>query len=105
MRWHHDTSGRIEMTHAERMQYADHMVNIQVRNVPADVHAVLKRRAGAAGQSLQEYVLGLLSTHAAGKTVAEVLAEIRAERESNPDAFGWTADEVTEFIRRDRASH
>ncbi len=93
------------MTHAERMQYAAVMVNIQVRNVPPDVHAVLKRRAEAAGQSLQEYVSGLLATHASQKTVAEVMAEVRAEMAEHPEWFDSTTEDITEFIRRDRRSH
>ncbi len=91
--------------HAERMQYATAMVNIQVRNVPPDVHAVLRRRADAAGQSLQEYVSGLLTTHASQKTVAEVMAEVRAYKETHPGAFRSTTEEITEFVRRDRESH
>ena len=33
------------------------MPGIQVKNVPDDVHAVLRRRGAASGQSLQEYLL------------------------------------------------
>ena len=35
--------------------------NVQVKNVPDDVHRVLRQRAAAAGQSLQEYLLGELT--------------------------------------------
>ena len=33
------------------------MPSVQIKDVPAEVHAELRRRAGAAGQSLQEYLL------------------------------------------------
>lgn len=91
--------------HAQRMQYPAGMVNLQVRNVPPEVHEVLKRRAAAAGQSLQEYVLALLTEHASHKTVAEVMAEVRAEMAEHPEWFQSTTEEITEFIRRDRRSH
>ncbi|MEX1280225.1 MAG: hypothetical protein AB1Z57_04035 [Acidimicrobiia bacterium] len=81
------------------------MVNLQVRNVPPKVHAVLKRRAAAAGQSLQEYVLALLTEHASHKTVTEVMDEVRAEMAAHPEWFRSTTDDITETIRRDRESH
>ncbi len=49
------------------------MPSIQVKDVPADVHATLRRRAAAAGQSLQEYLLGLLVAESHAPTVDEVL--------------------------------
>jgi plasmid stability protein len=36
------------------------MPSVQIKNVPEDVHRVLRTRAAAAGQSLQEYLLALL---------------------------------------------
>jgi antitoxin FitA len=50
--------------------------SIQVKDVPDDVHAVLRRRAAAAGQSLQEYLLALLREDAQTPTLEEVLARI-----------------------------
>jgi plasmid stability protein len=49
------------------------MPSIQVKDVPADVHATLRRRAAAAGQSLQEYLLGRLTAEASSPTLDEVL--------------------------------
>ncbi|MEO1064491.1 MAG: hypothetical protein AAFZ07_23985 [Actinomycetota bacterium] len=49
------------------------MPSIQVKDVPDDVHAVLRRRAATAGQSLQEYLLGLLTDEASTPTLDEVL--------------------------------
>lgn len=52
------------------------MPSIQVKDVPDDVHAVLRRRAGAAGQSLQEYLLARLVEEARAPTLDEVLGRI-----------------------------
>jgi hypothetical protein len=47
--------------------------SIQVKDVPEDVHATLRRRAGAAGQSLQEYLLTRLIEDAHTPTLDEML--------------------------------
>lgn len=49
------------------------MPSIQVKDVPGDVHATLRRRAAAAGQSLQEYLLARLIEEAHRPTLDEVL--------------------------------
>ena len=49
------------------------MPSIQVKDVPDEVHATLRKRAAAAGQSLQEYLLGRLVAEATQPTVEEVL--------------------------------
>jgi antitoxin FitA len=49
------------------------MPSVQIKNVPADVHRVLRRRAAAAGQSLQEYLLARLTEDIARPTLDEVL--------------------------------
>ena len=49
------------------------MKNIQIRNVPNRTHAILRRRAEAAGMSLQEYLLSMVNEAAAKPTVEEVL--------------------------------
>jgi antitoxin FitA len=48
-------------------------VALQVRHVPAEVHATLRRRAAAEGQSLQEYLLALLVEQASYPTLKEAL--------------------------------
>jgi plasmid stability protein len=50
------------------------MPSIQVKDVPDDVHAALRRQAALQGQSLQEYLLALLTEHALSPTLDEVLA-------------------------------
>lgn len=49
------------------------MPSIQVKDVPEDVHATLRRRAAVAGQSLQEYLLARMVEDAHTPTVDEVL--------------------------------
>jgi plasmid stability protein len=49
------------------------MPSVQVKNVPPETHAVLRRRAAAAHQSLQEYLRQRLIEEAATPTVEEVL--------------------------------
>jgi antitoxin FitA len=49
------------------------MASIQIKGVPAETHAVLRRRAAASHQSLQEYLLSLLMEEASHKTLSEVL--------------------------------
>ena len=49
------------------------MPSVQIKDVPENVHAVLRRRAAAAGQSLQEYLLGRLVEEASRPTLDEVL--------------------------------
>jgi len=49
------------------------MTTVQVRHVPDRTHAALRRRAAAAGMSLQEYLLATLEELASRPTVAEVL--------------------------------
>ena len=50
------------------------MPSIQVKDVPEEVHAVLRRRGPAAGQSLQEYLLARLREEAETPTLDELLS-------------------------------
>ncbi len=49
------------------------MPSIQVKDVPNDVHATLRRRAATAGKSLQEYLLDHLVEEAGTPTLEELL--------------------------------
>lgn len=49
------------------------MPSIQIKDVPEETHAVLRQRAMAAGQSLQEYLRGRLIEEASAPTVEEIL--------------------------------
>lgn len=49
------------------------MPNIQIKDVPEETHAVLRQRAAAARQSLQEYLRARLIREAQQPTLDEVL--------------------------------
>lgn len=51
---------------------------IQIRDVPDDVHAVLRARAAAAGMSMSEYLRSELINMASRPTVDEVIARAQA---------------------------
>jgi plasmid stability protein len=73
------------------------MPSIQVKDVPDDVHATLRRRAQEAGMSLQEYLLAHLSSEARSPTLNEVLERL------NTRSGGRAAQQtVVEIIRAER---
>jgi antitoxin FitA len=49
------------------------MPSIQIKDVPPDVHAELRRRAALAGQSLQEYLLARLQEDVSHPDLDELL--------------------------------
>jgi len=49
------------------------MPSVQIKDVPEQTHAVLRQRAAAAHQSLQEYLRSRLIADAAQPTLDEVL--------------------------------
>jgi len=73
------------------------MPSIQIKNVPDDVHRVLRRRAAAAGQSLQEYLLAELSRRARTPTLEEFLEHKRRRTGGRADP-----QEVAAGIRAER---
>lgn len=54
------------------------MPSVQIKDVPEATHAVLRRRAAEARQSLQEYLRSKLIEEASRPTVDEVLARAGA---------------------------
>ena len=75
------------------------MPSIQIKDVPDDVHATLRRRAASAGQSLQEYLRQRLSEDARTPMLDEVLD--RAGGRAGGQA-GFNA--AVEAVRADRDS-
>jgi plasmid stability protein len=75
------------------------MRSVQIKNVPDDVHQVLRQRAAKAGQSQQEYLLALLVDHARQPTLAEAFERIDRESGSR-----LTLEFAVETIRADRDS-
>jgi len=57
--------------------------NVQVRDVPDDIHAELVRRAEQAGQSLQQFLAGKLEAIATTPNLDDVLARIEARRKGS----------------------
>ena len=56
---------------------------IQIRDVPDDVHAVLRARAAAAGMSMSEYLRSELVTLAEKPTLDELFARIQSRPPNN----------------------
>ncbi len=75
------------------------MANIQIRNVPPELHRILKERAENAGLSLQEYLLGEVTTIAKTPTIEEVIARIENDKRF---AFEETSSEALAAVRRER---
>lgn len=76
------------------------MPNVQVRDVPDDVHKVLIRRAEREGQSLQKYLAAQLALIAATPTVDEVLDRIEQRPKGRLSARSAVAAIDAERARR-----
>jgi antitoxin FitA len=73
------------------------MPSMQIKDVPPETHAVLRRRAAEAGQSLQEYLRSWLIQQAATPTVAEVM-----QRAGGRAGGSLSLDDAVDVIRADR---
>lgn len=71
------------------------MPNVLVRDLPAEVHAQLQRRAESQGQSLQQYLTGELTRLAERPTLDEVLDRI-ARRSGGTVGFDQAVADLTE---------
>lgn len=74
------------------------MTSVQIKDVPAETHAVLRRRAAAAHQSLQEYLRSKLIEEAGRPTVDEIL-----ERAGGRAGGSVSFRAATKAVRSDRA--
>jgi hypothetical protein len=74
------------------------MPSVQIKDVPADVHAVLRRRAADAHQSLQEYLRSRLIAEASRPTLSEVL-----DRAGGRAGGSVTFQAAARAVRDDRA--
>lgn len=74
------------------------MPSVQIKDVPEDTCAVLKRRAAAAHQSLQEYLRTKLIEEASRPTIDEVLA-----RAAGRAGGSLTLKAAARAVRNDRA--
>lgn len=75
------------------------MPNVQIKNVPTDVHRVLRERAAKAGKSQQEYLLALLTDAAQTPTLEEIFERID-QRTGGDISLAF----AVETIRADRDS-
>ncbi len=57
---------------------------IQLRNVPDEIHKVLKARAALAGKSLSDYLIAEIQRHAEHPTVDELRRRLRARPRVHP---------------------
>jgi hypothetical protein len=73
------------------------MPSIQIKDVPEATHAVLRRRAAAAHQSLQEYLRSRLIAETSAPTVAEVM-----ERAGGRAGGSITLADAVALVRADR---
>jgi antitoxin FitA len=73
------------------------MATIQIKNVSAGAHDVLRQRAAAAGQSLQEYMLAWIERATSHPTVDEVL-----ERVGHRSGGHLSAGDVVRQLREER---
>ncbi|MGF1667088.1 MAG: hypothetical protein ACFCVC_12545 [Acidimicrobiia bacterium] len=71
------------------------MPNVLVRDLPAEVHAQLQRRAESQGQSLQQYLTGELTRLAERPTLDEVLDRIE-RRSGGTVGFDQAVSDLTE---------
>ncbi|GAB3807033.1 hypothetical protein GCM10028798_30840 [Humibacter antri] len=78
---------------------------LQVRNLPDDVHAKLKKRAREAGMSLSDYVAGQLAELVKYRSNAEIFddARNRAIAAGIPERLHGSRLDSTEITRRGRA--
>ena len=65
---------QLGLHHAHEWRHSGAMPSVQIKDVPEETHAVLRRRAAAAHQSLQEYLRSRLIAEASHPTVDEVLS-------------------------------
>jgi hypothetical protein len=78
-----------------QMPYDDGMelTVVQVRDVPADVVAVLKARADARGESLASFLRNLLAQEASMPPIEDVMTNIAAR-----EPVTYTADDLRTFL-------
>ena len=73
------------------------MPTVQIKNVPDDVHRIVRERAARAGQSQQEYLLALLTNAARTPTLDEIY-----ERARHRFGGGLSSAFIVEAQRADR---
>lgn len=72
---------------------------MQIKNVPPDVHQILRDRASKAGQSLQTYLLAQLQDQASKPTIKELFERVEHSGGRMSPA------RAAKLVREDRDSH
>ena len=95
-------SGHCGWTRHASVMHNECMPLIQIRDVPEPVRDELARKAAAAGQSMQAYLLGELSRLAERPSMAEIVA--RAQARARATGSTVTMDDAVAAVRaaRDR---
>jgi antitoxin FitA len=75
------------------------MATVQIKNVPSDVHQILRDRASKAGQSLQAYLLAQLQEQASKPTIKELFERVEHSGGRMSPA------RAAKLVREDRDSH
>jgi plasmid stability protein len=77
------------------------MATIQIREIPEDSYEVIRKRARAAGRSIQSYMRDVVVELAARPTTEEVLAELEMIRASS-DTPGASRESILADLSADR---
>ncbi|MBS9532494.1 antitoxin [Mycobacterium sp. M1] len=77
------------------------MATIQIREIPEDAYEVIRKRARAAGRSIQSYMRDWVVDFAGHSTADEVLAAMAAVRDASGTP-GATRESILEDLAADR---
>jgi len=77
------------------------MATIQVREIPEDAYEVIRKRARAAGRSIQSYMRDWVVDFASHPTTEEMLAALEATLASH-DTPGATREPILADLAADR---
>jgi plasmid stability protein len=74
------------------------MATMQIRDIPEDVYETLRKRARAAGQSIQAYMREQMIDLASRRTKEEVFAMVESTRAKRPES-GPTRESIVNELR------
>ncbi len=77
------------------------MATIQIREIPEDAYEVIRKRARAAGRSIQSYMRDLVVDFASHPTIDEVMAMMESVR-AGSDTPGATRASILADLAADR---
>lgn len=78
------------------------MSNLQIKNVPEEIHAELRRRADARGMTLRDYVLDLLRRETSRPDLDEWLDELASRP---PVTLGVSSVDLVHAARAEREAN